>query len=605
MSVPTIRETESTTSIIGSNYEMTIVPERMMAILRGDNDFYYGMCLISAIDALSEKDKTLTKPEVSVAECPERNGVVVEIARDSNIWKKVIHRYLLKSDSLVYETEIQGEGSIGRAHFFRGVFQETELASAPGFDRVFSPQANFIEKQEFHVNEFQSIGVGNYKDVQDSVWGFALHGAPLCYVCHNSGNAPYMSVGILAKPGEYMFHAFEMNYLSESDKRDIPDSIVGTEAFSLPYDGHINVSGTWKSPKLLMRFACDKTSALKTYLSDLSEYGGAPKRALPYESWTFNPVFCTWHEQVALGIDEKLSPNKSFDETENSDVFFNHLTEANCRRWLATLREHDIEPGTIILDAKWQKNVGDPIADTKKFPDLRGFIDECHAKGQKVVLWHNGWDREGVPDDECCMLDGKPVAVDPSNPKYKARVREYARRLFGDGEGCYDADGLKVDGMTATPMGSTLKTFNSLYGFELARALLALLYDEAKAVKKECAIGQFTACPYFADKCDFARTGDLYTVRGDPNATNAFRAEMQRIVMPAVPIDTDGALRFNYAAPDDSVLAKQNELGVPCLYQAETLVQRRNFCMEIVEKISESQYESIAKAWDAYKDNRK
>ncbi|MCK5845031.1 MAG: hypothetical protein KAG97_10005, partial [Victivallales bacterium] len=213
---------------------------------------------------------------------------------------------------------------------------------------------------------------------------------------------------------------------------------------------------------------------------------------------------------------------------------------------------------------------------------------------------YNGWDKDGVPDDECCRLDGEPVAVDPTNPGFRQRVRNYMRRLLSDDKDCYNADGLKVDGMTATPMGSSLTTTLPTYGFELARELLELVHNEAKAVKPDCAIGQFTAFPYFADLCDFARTGDLYTVKGDPNSTNRFRARIQRLVMPEVAIDTDGALRFNYALPDEEVLAVQNEIGVPCLYQAETLIQRRNFCIESIEEIDDVKHKTIADSWMRY-----
>jgi len=77
-----------------------------------------------------------------------------------------------------------------------------------------------------------------------------------------------------------------------------------------------------------------------------------------------------------------------------------------------------------------------------------------------------GW----LPDAECLTVDGKPVAADPTHPAYRARVQRFMQRLLSDAPGCYDADGLKVDGMTGTAGGPGLKTHGGLAGFELARA---------------------------------------------------------------------------------------------------------------------------------------
>ncbi len=603
MSKLKLEEYGSNIIISSVNYEVTIIPERLLVVIRKGSEFYYGMCMVSAIDMIGRKDESHSSPQV-VVKHNYADEIAIDIIADSCLWKSKIHHYTFKEDFVEYFTEINGKGKVDRAYYFRGVVGGNERASVPGFTRIFSPQSNFVEKQDFYANEFHAIGVGDYKEVQETVWGFALHGAPLCFVCHDENNATFMSVGVLAKPGEYGFKAFEVNYFSEDDKKNIADCIVGTEAFSLAYDGHLVVDGDWETPKLIMRFSQDKTIALKRYLDDLGEYGGNVVRRHPYEPWTYEPVFCTWHEQVALGMTEIENGNLSFQQAEGSEHFFNKMTQDNLRRWVGILKQHDIKPGTIILDAKWQKNVGDPVVDECKFPDLRGFVDECHADGIKVVLWYNGWDRDGVPDGECCYLDGVAVAVDPTNPAFRQRVRNYIRRMLSDDDGCYNADGLKIDGMTGTPMGASLENAGSLYGFELARSLLELIYAEAKSVKQDCALGQFTAFPYFADLCDFARTGDLYTIKGDPISTNKFRAYIQDLVMPGIAIDTDGALRFNYMMPDEAVIADQESIGVPCLYQAEHLIQRRNFCVPIIKLMDDSQYSFIADSWRTYRKKR-
>ena len=600
MSKLKIQEDGLNTIITAKNYEIQIIPERLLVVLKGEKNFYYGMSMFSAIDMLGKKDISENIPEIEIQKTEDGN-VEVNITSDSNIWDRKVHRYLLKDDTVEYSTEVFGKGQIDRAYYFRGVLKDTELASVPGFNRVFSPQVNFIDKRDFFVNEFSAIASGNYKELCDTVWGCGLHGAPLCFVCHDEDKAPYMSAGLLTKPGDNLFHAFEINYLSEDDKKNIHDSIMGTQAFSLKYDGHVHVDGSWKSPKMILRFSQDKIESLKQYLIDLDAFGGNIKRQYAYEDWTYEPVFCTWHEQVALGINKIKSNNLGFAETESGNHYFDALNQAEAERWLSLLEEKDIKPSTIILDATWQINLGDPIVDKSKFPDLRAFVDNCHAKNIKVILWFCGWSRDGIPDDECCLLDGKPFMADPTNPAYRKRVKSYMKRLLSDEKGCYNADGLKVDGLTSPPTGISLKTTEHLYGFELSRSLLELLYNAAKAIKNSSVIGLYAASPYFADLCDFARTGDLYSIKGVANATNEFRVQMQKLVMPDVAKDTDGALRFNYILPDKDVLAAQEEIGVPCIYQAEHLIQRRNFCIQTVDLINDELYKNIADSWSRYK----
>jgi hypothetical protein len=245
-------------------------------------------------------------------------------------------------------------------------------------------------------------------------------------------------------------------------------------------------------------------------------------------------------------------------------------------------------PGIFIIDAKWQKKAGSCEVDTDKFPDMRGFIDLCHKRGIRVMLWHNSWDPEGLSAEECCLINGNPVAADPTNPVYQRRVCQYMERLFSDAPGCLNADGLKVDGMTNTPHGRTLENYSGIYGFEFARVFLTLLHREMKRVKPDALLGQFTGFPYFGDLCDIARTGDLYTIKGDPNTANAFRVAIQKIAMPGVPIETDGALRFNYLLDNEEILLTQKSLGIPCLYQCENLIQRRDFCSTQITDFDDS-----------------
>jgi len=64
-----------------------------------------------------------------------------------------------------------------------------------------------------------------------------------------------------------------------------------------------------------------------------------------------------------------------------------------------------------------------------------------------------------------------------------------------------------------------------------------------------------------------------------------------------VAIDTDGALRFNYVLPDEKVFAAQKKAGVPCLYQAENLVQCRDLCLPLLRELTDGDFDKLRKYW--------
>jgi len=567
------------------------VPEKMLLVLRSGESFYHAMSLLSQVDSPGAEDETTAAPTI---EALSETHVVVNAS--SSLWKKKTQHYLFAADGVRHWIELEGEGAVDRLHFGRGILNGLRLGSAPGYTQFFSPLPNFIEKQQFHAAEFSSIAAGNTSEILAQVRGCGLHGAPLCFVAHEENHVPFMTAGILAKPGEYVFNSFDVNYLGNTDRKQIAEPIIGTQSFSLAYHGHLKIKGAWTSPTLLLGFS--GTSCLDAVVRYVATLGVPPRRR-PVPSWTRRPVFCTWHEQVARNaMRQQLKSSQTFKEAESGATIFDELSQGNCERWLRTLNAKGVKPGTLILDAKWQEKAGDPRVDVKKFPDLRGFVDACHAQGVQVILWHNGWDADGVPDAERCRVDGKPGPTDPTHPAFQQRLANYVERMLSDKPGCYNADGLKVDGMTNTPYGPTLETHGHLAGFELARRLLELLYDAAVQAKPDAVIGQFTGFPYFGDLCDLARTGDLYTVKGDPNSANRFRATIQNLAMPGVPVDTDGALRFNYVLPDREVLDCQAEIGVPCVYQAETLIQRRDLCLPQIKVMDDRLYADIATAWN-------
>ncbi|MDD5704513.1 MAG: hypothetical protein PHR35_01205 [Kiritimatiellae bacterium] len=90
------------------------------------------------------------------------------------------------------------------------------------------------------------------------------------------------------------------------------------------------------------------------------------------------------------------------------------------------------------------------------------------------------WSTEGLPAEECVLRDGAPVACDITHPKYERRFSEMVRRWFSAGPDGLNADGVKVDGSLSLPTGPGLKNHGNLWGLELQRRYLSILYEEAK-----------------------------------------------------------------------------------------------------------------------------
>lgn len=578
-------------SITTQQYQLTFMPLRMLALLKHPGGMYYGMSLLSAIDTPTQSDITHDCPKIVIVEQSDQE-VLIRLTSDSSIWESKSHFYRLQNDRIDYWTTVQGQGDIERAYYFQGRFQKTPLACIPGFRQIFYPLPNFLERQTFSAGEHVQFPVGITPWVTKTIRGSGLHGAPLCLVMEDDDATHSLSLGLLTKAGDNHFETVDFNYLDAQLSQN-PDHCIGTQALSAGYSGHLKVNGQWQSPTLVMRFQIGRTTAMTQYIEDLKQFGGMIERKHTYPDWTYKPVFCTWHEQVAIGLHEGLTDELASPPTLPPGGLFQYCTQANCRKWLDILKTNQINIGSIIIDATWQTHSGNHYVDIAKFPDMRGFIEQCHAENIRVTLWANAWDVAGVPDDECMIVDGKPLAADPTNPAYLKRIDDFVQHMLGSDPNCLNADGIKLDGMTNVPHGPEVHSHTGTSGFELARAMMEAWSNAIRKIKPQAALGLYTAFPYFSDIPDVLRTGDLYTVKGDPLSANRFRAQVIRYSMPDIAIDTDGAQRFNCVLPFKTILQNQKEIGVPCLYQAQWLVQRRDFALPFFTKLNASHYKDM------------
>jgi hypothetical protein len=330
----------------------------------------------------------------------------------------------------------------------------------------------------------------------------------------------------------------------------------------LPYQGHTEVDRHWTSPTLVIKPVEGAWDAVSEQRRDLVDHGLAPAAGPVRADWWERPIFCGWGAQCALAGQD--SSGAAAPELAR---------QAHYDRWLATLADAGLSPGTVVIDDKWQDAYGLGTVDTGKWPDLAGWIRARHEAGQRVLLWWKAWDPEGVPADECIRdPHGRPVAVNPAHPAYRERLTKIVTTLLDpDGLG---ADGFKIDFTQRSPSGASL-TDSGSWGIALLHRLLAVITEAARSVRPDALLVTHTVHPWFGDVSSMIRLNDVLETDVDrapvPVADQLrFRAAVARAALPEHPIDTDQWPMPSLAAWRSYVEA-QAELGVPALYYVDRL----------------------------------
>jgi hypothetical protein len=378
----------------------------------------------------------------------------------------------------------------------------------------------------------------------------------------------------------------------------------------LDYDGQTTVTGSFVTPTVILRRAADPWQGLARYRTDLVERGFAPDRPVAAAAgWWTEPIFCGWGAQCAGAPVPGQPRSHPYYLSElgpavvppGLPVAFDLARQDRYDEWLGRLARHGVVPGTIVVDDRWQLAYGTGEPDPARWPDLRGWIAERHAAGQRVLLWWKAWDPTGLPASECVTdAGGAPVAADPGSPAYLARLAEIGRRLLHpDG---LDADGFKVDFTQRAPTGRGLRrptaAAGAPWGIAALHRMLAALYRAAKAAKPDALVVTHTPHPAFADVCDMIRLNDL--LERDPAGAAvpavdqlAFRHAVVSRVLPHHLVDTDQwpiANRAQWRA----YVAAQGNLGVPALYYA-TRIDRSG------EDLTPADLDLVADAWRTYR----
>ncbi|HYN90193.1 MAG TPA: hypothetical protein VER55_16780, partial [Ardenticatenaceae bacterium] len=587
--------------IVGQTYRLQLAPDRPFVYLYDAGGTRVAeLFVLSSVHSIAGRDDTIRTGAWDVQESPDE--IVCTLRAESSIWEGKRYMLRCRPRRLRYEIEVEGEGRLAEVNYFGGYFSGFPrwgsgfFWSGQHFKRGFTPEPNGREAQFFAPGSGEVIDLLGVPLPGKDHWFFTP--APFCFAFEVASG--WLGLGAEARPGENRFT--EYRYVTQSRWFHL----------SLSYEGYTRVEGRYRLPAIGFDFGSDPFEALAAHVEALGAAGEAaggagslneknlpqvPKPAgwLPRQvpaggvpGWWREPIFCGWGAQCGLAVTgEARAPEYARQEVYEG--------------FLRILEEHGISPGIVVLDDTWQATYGENRADERKWPDVRGFIAEQHARGRRVLLWLKAWDPEGLPAEECIRnAGGLPVAFDPSNPAFERRLRSSIRlMLSSDG---YDADGFKIDFSARIPSGPGMQLHGEIWGLELMKHYLGILYEEAKRVKPDALVMTHTPHPYLADVLDMIRLNDMMDLNRlhqpeigtHAREVMALRARIARIACPGAVIDTDSwpirdkALWRTYAAA-------QPALGVPSLY----FVDRVDLSGEAFEA---EDYALIRETWAEYRE---
>lgn len=531
-----------TSSVHAPRYTLKTRKDRpFVALSTPDDELIAELFIPSSIHTAAGQDDTTSTGAWYASE--DAAGVTLSIAASSTVWRAKTYSLRCEPARITYTMTVEGEGDLTHVHYFGGYYSGAVrwgsgfFPSGQSFRRGFTPEPNTDEQPLFAPTEGAAIDMMGVPLPGRGDWFFTP--PPFCFAMEHAGG--WLGLGVEPRAGAHSFTCYHY------------DGRRNAFHLTLTYEGHTHVAGSLTLPALGIDFANDPYEALEAHCRTARATASVPSAGRERPTWWNQPIFCGWGAQCHLASQVKgRAPDYARQE---------HYV-----RFIQALEAQDLDPGTVVLDDKWQASYGENAVDPTKWHDLEGFIAGQHRRGRKVLLWLKLWDPEGLPADECVRnAAGLPLAVDPSNPRFEHRLRASVRRMLEpDG---YNADGFKLDFSARIPSGPGLVRHGTEWGLELLRRYLWILADEARQVKPDALVMAHTPHPYLADVVDMIRLNDV-NMGKDIVAAMRHRARVARIACPEALIDTD-----NWPCTDlaswRAYLQVQPTLGIPSLYYVD------------------------------------
>ena len=408
------------------------------------------------------------------------------------------------------ETRVENVGNTRVVNCFAG--------SLLNCDVVFNPAVDVLSEHYFNVRMPQRTSP-------------ALFSPPPWFLAYRQRNGKWASSALEPGNGELDFYDF--------GTRPGKDQTMSWDIdMGVPPEEELPGRST---PPLVFRFDDENEfAALQKHASHVAASGKIQRPDRRIEPWHKGILACGWRFQTKV-------PRPA------------ECTQANYQAYIDMLDNHDIPFDTLIVDDFWGKEYGIWREDKEKWPDLRAFIDQLHARGKHLLLWICILP-DGLPEGERC---GK--SVNANSPAWRLRVRESMRYLLSDADGCLNADGFKFDftGMlpNAYPKGAPCR--NMAFMHERFR----IISEAARAVKEDCLLDYQCANPYFTSLQNMLRINDYFGLPESAMEEMAIRCRIGSIVSYNALIDTDhNSYRdFSYEFGEDYTL-RIRAYGIPSLY---------------------------------------
>ncbi len=488
-------------------------------------------------------------------------------------------------DGIEFRVHASGPGAI------RDICLRSE--DSPGFSDVFVTGPN-IGGVEF-AHPLQTVYLGMGGEHRDTIFGRQwMYTPPPLVFPFRSGNE-WFGVALSAPRGKNLFSGWTYRP-SASDRTDMllgPGGARTPSAFDLEvhFDGYCRDEGHVVSIHVLAEGKKTPLEVVKWYSQTLRDMDRAPSPARDNVTWWKEPMLCAWGEQCNQAHAKDplhwMGDPVTMYETQNNQTV-----------WLETLESHGVPVGLVSMSDKWQLHRERLIPDVLKYPNLRGFVDEQHAKGRKVIAWFGLWRVDDPPPSWCIRADnGEKLTADPESPGYSAQLTDGVRELISSNG--YDIDGFFIDFTSDLPVRENLVRSGSLWGVELLHHYVKLIHDAAKAVKPDAMLMTHCCNPYFADVTDVLRLNDWAYKRSDVVEQARYRQGIASAVSDWL-INTDNW--FMYDVNEwRRYLEVQPELGIPASWFVNGVWGDGS---RSYEPFTQDDYRKWASLWTEYREKQ-